>query len=137
MRYTDISRDKEEQMVDEVYANQPLYNALRIYFLTADERAVFHALPSHVAAQIGHSHRATLETLVEAMFNGDTTLNWELECPHCHGIAAIGNIFYLTPHDFECPACKGQFIVHTDHEAQSASLVLAAPDTAHAFPGNR
>ena len=105
-------------MVDEVYANQPLHNALRIYFLTADERAVFHALPSHVAAQIGHSHRATLETLVEAMFNGDTTLNWELECPHCHGITAIGNIFYLTPHDFECPACKGQFIVHTDHEAQ-------------------
>ena len=105
-------------MPDTTHSHQTPYSALRHYFLTAEARAVYHALPSHIAAQIKHPPRVTLETLVEAVFNGDATLNWELECPHCHGLAAITNIFYLTPHNYECPACKGKFTVHADHEAQ-------------------
>lgn len=105
-------------MVHEEFAGQTPYDALRIYFLTAEARAVHHARPSHIASRIEQPLRVTLEELVEAIFHGDATLNWELECPHCHGLSNITNIFYLTPHDIVCPMCSGEFTVHADHEAQ-------------------
>lgn len=105
-------------MVDDRFAGQTPYDTLRTYFLTAEERAIHHARPSHIASQIDEPLRTTLEALVEAIFHGDATLHWELECPHCHGLSNITNIFYLTPHDIVCPMCSGEFTAHADHEAQ-------------------
>ena len=52
-----------------------LYDALRDYLLQAEERAVFRALPRHIATQLTIEPHVTLRELVEATFQGDAVLN--------------------------------------------------------------
>jgi len=51
---------------------------LHRYLQRAEERALFHALPHQIAHALHLSPRLTLETLVEALFQGDVILHWEV-----------------------------------------------------------
>ena len=92
------------------------YDALRDYFLQADERAVFRALPHQVAEALDLTPRLTLETLVEAMFRGDAILHWEIHCPLCGHRIEESDWLRHARHDHTCPACVGTFAVHLDGE---------------------
>ncbi len=96
------------------------YGKLRDYFLKTEPRNVYHVLPAHVAAELDVPPRLALETLVEAMFQGDAVLHWELQCPYCKGRGDAPNLLRHTLHDHVCGACGMTFDVHLDHEAQIA-----------------
>lgn len=91
---------------------------LREYFRHAEGRDVHHARPSQIAHALHAPLRPILETLVEAMFNGDAILHWELECPSCKGIGEIPNLFTNPLHAATCLGCGAHFTVHADQEAQ-------------------
>jgi class 3 adenylate cyclase len=93
-------------------------DALRGYFLQADERAVCRALPQQIAHALGLEPRATLEHLVEAMFDGDAVLHWELFCPFCEFRADEPDWLRNATHDYTCPSCSNTYDVHLDVEAQ-------------------
>lgn len=94
------------------------YNALRDYFLQADERAVSHARPCQIAHQLNVAPRPTLETLVEATFGGDAILHWEIICPACGYRNEELDWLRRASHDYTCSACKGSFTPHLDQEVQ-------------------
>jgi class 3 adenylate cyclase len=99
-------------------AKRPSYVTLRDYFLEADERAVLHALPRHIAHQLNTAPRAALEVLVEAMFSGDATLHWEIVCPVCgYRNEELGWLRHAR-HDYTCSACSQSFTPHLDQEVQ-------------------
>ena len=91
---------------------------MREYLLHADARNVAHARPSQLAHALDAPVRTTLETLVEALFNGDVALHWELECPKCQAFAEITNVFLTPLHEEKCAACGADFRVHADQETQ-------------------
>ncbi len=99
-------------------SQQQLYAALREYLLHADERDVSHARPSQLAHALQAPVRPTLETLVEALFNGDVVLHWELECPKCKAASEISNVFLTPLHEATCVACGAHFRAHADQEIQ-------------------
>lgn len=113
---------------------QQLYAALREHVRLAAERDVDHARPSQLAYALHAPVRATLETLVDALFNGDVVLHWELECPMCKAFSEISNVFLTPLHEEKCAACGAEFKVHADQETQVTfsphprlrELVLAA-----------
>ncbi len=98
--------------------HQDLYQRIKTYFRQAPARDVYHARPSQIAAANDAPTRATLETLVDAMFAGDVVLHWELECPVCKGFMDITNPFQTPLHEATCPACHTHFTIHTDAETQ-------------------
>lgn len=91
---------------------------LRQYFVTAEARDLYHALPSHIAAHLQLPTHTILESLVVAMFNGEAVLHWELECPVCHAFGEIPNLLQNPLHEHVCMGCGSTFTVHVDHEAQ-------------------
>jgi len=95
-----------------------LYAALREHLNQADERDIYHARPSQIAHALYAPVRLTLETLVDALFNGDVVLHWELECPVCKTVAQVPNLFVQPLHEMVCAACNAPFKVHADRETQ-------------------
>ncbi len=115
---------------------QQLYMALREHFQHAPERDIDHARPSQLAHALQASVRPTLEALVDAMFNGDAVLHWELECPMCKAFSEITNVFLMPLHEEKCAACGADVRVHADQATQVTfsphpwlrELALAASD---------
>jgi len=97
---------------------QQLYVALREHLRRADERDVDHARPSQLAHALQAPVRPTLETLVDALFNGDVVLYWELECPMCKAFSEITNVFLTPLHEATCASCGADFRVRADQETQ-------------------
>ena len=97
---------------------QQLYVALREHLRRADERDVDHARPSQLAHALQAPIRPTLETLVDALFDGDVILHWELECPMCKAHSEISNVFLTPLHEATCASCGADFRVHADQETQ-------------------
>ena len=95
-----------------------LYDALRDYLLQAEERAVFRALPRHIATQLTIEPHVTLRELVEATFQGDAVLNWEIACPACGYLDEHTDWLRHAHHNHSCPACGKNFDIHLDGEAQ-------------------
>lgn len=94
------------------------YNTLRDYFSKADEKAVFRAMPYHIAHHTNMEQRRALETLVEATFDGDVTLHWEIVCPVCGFENHEEDWLERASHDYTCAACGGTFCPHLDEEVQ-------------------
>jgi len=94
------------------------YSALRNYLLHADERAVFRALPRHIAAQLNEAPRPVLEMLVRATFNGDAVLHWEIQCPACGHRREETDWLRHACHDYTCPACDETFTPRLDGNVQ-------------------
>jgi class 3 adenylate cyclase len=92
--------------------------ALKTYWLGADERDVYHALPRHVAHALDLPHDRTLALLVDALFRGEALLHWELECPVCRFRSEEPQWLQRAQHDYTCPACGETYDVHLDDEAQ-------------------
>ncbi len=98
-------------------SDSPL-SLLRRHLQRAEERALFHALPHQIAHALRLPPRLTLETLVEALFQGDVVLHWEVHCPACGHIQEASGGFAHARHDYTCPACQTTFPLHLDHEVQ-------------------
>ena len=98
--------------------HKDLYQQIKTHFLQAEARDIYHARPNQIAAANAAPQRATLETLVDAMFAGDATLHWELECPACKAFRDITSPFEHPLHETTCAACHAHFTVHTDGETQ-------------------
>jgi class 3 adenylate cyclase len=95
------------------------YPAVREYLRQADERLVFRALPHQVADALGLEVRPTLESLVEAMFDGDAALHWELVCPTCGARGEQHDWIRHARSQVTCKNCQSTFAVHLDQEAQA------------------
>jgi class 3 adenylate cyclase len=98
--------------------NDSPYSALRDHFLQADEKAVSHALPHQIAHQLNIEPRPTLEELVDAMFNGDAILHWEIVCPACEFRNEETDWLCQASHDYACSNCGRSFNPRLDEEVQ-------------------
>jgi class 3 adenylate cyclase len=92
---------------------------LKRYLLEADEKAVFRAIPHQIAEALALEPRFVLELLVDAMFDGDAVMHWELYCPFCTFRANEPDWLRRATHDYTCPACRNTYDVHLDIEAQA------------------
>jgi class 3 adenylate cyclase len=91
---------------------------LREYFLEADEKAVSRALPHHIAHQLDKAPRPTLERLIEALFDGDVILHWEIVCPACEFRNEETDFLRQASHDYTCSDCGNSFAPRLDEEVQ-------------------
>jgi class 3 adenylate cyclase len=93
-------------------------STLRDYFSKADEKAVFRAMPCHIAHHTDTEQRQALEALVEATFEGDVTLHWEIVCPVCGFVNHEEDWLEHASHDYVCAGCGGSFCPQLDEEVQ-------------------
>jgi class 3 adenylate cyclase len=100
--------------------NPPTQDRVRDYLQEAEARAVYRILPRHLAQTLSLPYRRVLEALIDGMFEGETVLHWELECPMCGGIGELRSGWLRhASHDQVCPMCGGEFIIHLDDEAHA------------------
>jgi class 3 adenylate cyclase len=84
-----------------------------------DSRSLYHANPRLIAENLKLSERDTLRLLVLALKEGIVTLNWDIQCPKCHGIdLAATRLNQLTTWHF-CHKCQH------NHEADADQQVRA------------
>lgn len=88
---------------------------LRDYLLHAEERAVYHAYPRHMAVTLGAEHRSVLSALADSMLGGETVLHWEVECPACHAQREVNSLNDTTG-TLTCVKCGNNFTAHADDE---------------------
>jgi class 3 adenylate cyclase len=99
----------------EVYGIKPaVKKQLQQFFQNPDSRILYHANPKMIAAYLHLSVRETLQILVFALKEGLVTLNWDIQCPVCHGIdfqaKSLGDL--RTIHT--CPRCKDVHATNAD-----------------------
>jgi class 3 adenylate cyclase len=75
------------------------------FLQSSDSRSLYHTNPRLIAEKLQLSERDTLKLLVVALKEGLVTLNWDIQCPKCHGIDfAATQLGKLTTWHI-CPAC--------------------------------
>ncbi len=89
---------------------------LLAYLQTAEEQAVYHAYPRHIATRLKLAHRTVLRLLTQAMLRGEAVLHWEIGCPHCGRIQHYAPSLTEASDAFVCAVCSTAFTPHLDDE---------------------
>jgi len=88
------------------------------FLQTPDSRSLYHANPRLIAAELKLSEPETLKTLVVALKEGIVTLNWDIQCPKCHGIDFVTTQFRQLRTWHVCPRCHHRHHCDADHEVR-------------------
>jgi class 3 adenylate cyclase len=85
--------------------NPSVQERLSAFLQESDCRELYRANPRMIANRLQLPKRETLKLLVIALKEGLVTLNWEIQCPACHGLdlSPKGLIDLRTNHT--CPCC--------------------------------
>jgi class 3 adenylate cyclase len=92
-------------------------NRLAAYLSEAQPREVYHVNPRYIAAQLKLDERATLRTLVAALYEGLVTLHWDVRCPACGNLDGHTGLGELR-HESECSVCHAHFGPRLDGEVR-------------------
>lgn len=81
---------------------------------TAPDEEVVGLRPLELADRWQIDRSATLDCFLHAATVGLLELHWELLCPGCRGVKAMGRHLREVALDGTCPACHQHFVVDTD-----------------------
>lgn len=85
--------------------NQSVQQRLAAFLQDSESRELYHANPRMIAERLQLTERETLRLLIIALKEGLVTLNWELQCSHCHDVDFSPKQLLDLRTNHTCPRC--------------------------------
>jgi class 3 adenylate cyclase len=113
-----VNRSEVEQRLQNYRPAPALLNPVLDFVVQAGDNEVARINPHALARKLGVGERDLLHLLAICFREGIFTLNWEVQCPACHGRASYFRSPRESYHQVQCAACGNRFAAHFDDHVQ-------------------
>lgn len=109
---------KAVEMLAAYGVSSAVQQQLITFLQESDLRELYHANPRRIAERLQMSEREALQLLVTALKQGIMTLNWDIQCPVCHGIDPTAKRLGDLRSQHTCPKCHHVHATNADEQVR-------------------